>query len=314
MQSSYRFNFLLTALQQAGHVGLWAGMYVSGAYICFWQLAGAGPAGSWPALSAVVGVLLCATAVYAFDRVKLHDRLIDPADQTANPERYRFLGKYSLVVRSLAVVLIVLAMTFAYLASRWMPVLVALAVMGVVLYAPGPKGKYPRPKDLLIVKNLLVAIAVVMLAMIATALVGPLSHVHGEAFWKLAEVRIHAVLPAVFVLMIRVIADAALCDIDDTKSDLQHGTQTLSTRFGSARSFLIALIMRLVFGIMILTLIEAQLQVRLVFASVNMGSILMLVIRRKSAMKDYVDISLPVEAIISTLLLKALNAVLTVNY
>lgn len=297
-----RLSFLRAArhrpiLERLGHVGLWAGLYVTGAYVCFWQLSAAGMRGSWPHPAAVVSVLLAATAVYAVDRVKLFDTWLDPADPIAQPRRYGFLLQYTAHIRALAVVLLVMAMTVAYMASPWMPILVAMAIVGVVLYAPAGREKGWRIKDILGIKNLYVAGSVVALAIVATTLVGPLSRAHGDQFWSILHTRASPIVLAAIVLLVRVSLDAALCDIDDHEADRQSGTRTLANTLGVTRTLYLAVIGRVVLALCILALPVPAWSLRVGWCVAGVTSALSLVFLRRHSLRDWVDGVLMMEAV-----------------
>ncbi len=286
-----------------GHIGLWAGLYVIGAHVCFWQLAGAGPSGSWPPVLAIIAVAMAATAVYAIDRVKLHDKLIDPADLQAQPVRYAFLTRHSMSVRVLAFALLISAMLLAMQASHYLPIVIGLSLVGVVVYAPGPRKSLPRPKDLLGLKNLWVALGVVALTIVATALVGPLSKVEGEAFWTTARLRIIPILDAATLLLIRVIIDAAICDIDDSESDRTHGTRTLANTIGRRNTLWIAIAAKVLLAGLIVAVARSPASVRVAWAVVTVAFALLLIPMGKRSLRDWTDVSFVIEAMLVTVLM-----------
>jgi 4-hydroxybenzoate polyprenyltransferase len=244
-----------------------------------------------------MSVLLAATAVYAFDRVKLADHRIDPADLAAQPERYRFLVRHAGAVRRAAIVSLLIAIGLGYVASPWLPVVIGLSVVGVVVYAPGPRGRLPRPKDLFALKNIFVAGGVVGLTVIATVLIGPLSRAHGDAFWALAAGRAAPLADAALLLLIRVVIDAILCDIDDARTDRQHRTATLPGLIGPRRTLLACVIARLALAVMIILLARAPNWVTIAWATVSAASALVLLGRRGKPLRDVVDVSFAIEAL-----------------
>lgn len=288
-------------LRVPGHLGLWPGVYVTGAYVCFWQLAGAGetPA-AWPDPHMLLAVLLASIGVYAFDRVKLTNARIDPADVLAQPERYAFLTRYAGGVRAMAVVLIVNAVVIAHYASVLMPIVIATALLGVIVYAPGPRGTTPRLKDVLGVKNLYVALGVVALAAVATLLIGPLSRAHGDAFWRLLPARLDAVAVAGVLLLARVTIDAMICDIDDAASDAAHGTQTVPNVVGAGRAFQLGIAARIVLAGVIPLVARAPMWICVAWAVSGAVSALALVAVRHRALRDVVDAEFAIEALAVT--------------
>lgn len=284
-------------LLAAGHVGLWPGLYVASAYVCFWQLAGAGDPGAWPDLRMLVAVLMASVGVYAFDRVKLTSARIDPADIRAQPARYEFLIRHARRVRLVAITLIVLAMVVAEFASVLMPVAIATSLLGVIVYAPGPRGTRPRLKDVMGVKNLYVAAGVVGLAALATLLIGPLSRVHGDAFWRLLPARLDAVTVAGVLLLARVTIDAMLCDIDDAASDAAHGTQTLPNVLGANRAFRVGIALRIALACTIPLLARAPTWVGLAWGCAGAAGVLPLIATRRRSLRDAVDVEFALEAV-----------------
>jgi 4-hydroxybenzoate polyprenyltransferase len=281
-------------------------LYVAGAYVCFWQLAGAGACGSIPVWEAIVAVFLSATAVYAIDRVKLSDRLLDPADIAAQPVRYAFLTRYTYSIRIGVMVVLLVAMGLASVVSQLLAVVIGLSVLGVLLYAPGPRRSLPRPKDLLGVKNFLVAAGVVSLAIAATALFGPLSEAGDQRFWAVARQRVVPVSEATILLLLRVMIDAAICDVDDMQTDRRHGTQTLATLMGASGALTVLYVARIAAAGLIILLANTAMSVRIAWAGAGVLSAVVLYLRRGKPVRDPVDVAMGVEAIIVTLLLTAI--------
>lgn len=284
-------------VQSLGHLGLWAGVYVAGAYVCFWQLAGAGSCGSVPLWEAIVAIFLTATSVYAIDRVKLLDRLLDPADIAAQPDRYAFLTRHTHAIRIGVIVMLLFAMGLAAAVSRFLPVVIALSVIGVFAYAPGPRRNLPRPKDLLGLKNVFVAAGVVSLAVVATALLGPIGHADTSRFWQVLQERVTPVFEASILLMLRVMIDAAICDVDDVHTDRKHRTQTLATMIGASRALVVLCVSRIAIAGLILPLATVPLPVRIVWATAGVLSVVVLWSRRGKPLRDSVDIALGIEAV-----------------
>src|SRR4051794_14870771 len=88
----------------ASHLALWASLYVTGAVVCFGQVAGIGFAVALDQRHAVALAYAFSTAaaVYLLDRVKVRDRWLDPADREAHPNRHEFLARNAPKVRALA--------------------------------------------------------------------------------------------------------------------------------------------------------------------------------------------------------------------
>ncbi len=290
---------LRSLLDRLGHLGAWAGLYVTAAYVCFWQLSAAGPANSWPNPAALISVMLAATGVYAIDRVKIADRFLDPADFAAHPARYAFLRKHTLAVRGMAMVAVAMAMGVGAFASPLLPWLIALSVLGVIVYAPGPRGRLPRPKDLLLLKNVFVACGVVSLAVVATAMIGPISRAPHEAFWEVVRARLAPIADAAALLLLRVIVDAVVCDIDDVDADAAYGTHTLATAIGPGRTLAVAIAARFVVAGLILAVARAPSAVRVAWAVVSVAGAASLAIGpRGRPLKTRIDVGFVAEAVV----------------
>jgi 4-hydroxybenzoate polyprenyltransferase len=287
-------------IEYLGHFGLWAGLYVTGAYVFFWQLAAAGAPGSWPPVAAIVAVAVAATSVYAIDRIKLSDRLIDPADLAAQPDRYAFLTRNSRRIRSMAFAGVGVAAAVAWLASPLLSAVVLVSVVGVIVYAPGPRRSIPRPKDLLGLKNVWVGMGVVMLTIVATALLGPIGRAGPGEFWATVQARLLPVSEAAVLLLIRVILDAAICDIDDAETDRAHGTRTLANTIGRRRTLLVAVAVRVALCGAIILISPAMWSTRIAWAGAGTIAALGLLMLRDRDLRDTVDASFALEAIVAT--------------
>ncbi|MHC4908143.1 MAG: UbiA family prenyltransferase [Planctomycetota bacterium] len=201
-------------LAALGHLAVWAGLYVAACVALASLLLGDGVR-----VAAVLTAFVLAVSVYLADRVKLHDRLRNPADAEAHPAREAFMDAHAGTVRAAVWVLMAIAAGFA---SAVHPVAVALvpaAHLGVLVYASAPRRI--RPKDVLGVKNAMVAVCIVGLAF-------ALVHLGG---WPEVSMT-GAVLVAVAMTAV-VFVDAMLCDLEDAAADARHGTRTVPSVFGS---------------------------------------------------------------------------------
>lgn len=216
-----------------GHLGAWAGLYALAAFICFSQLGGIPGGAPLPRWDAMLCALLTATGVYSLDRVKLLSRWLDPADLAAQPERYRFLVPRTAMVRVIAAVLLILAASLGYRIHPFAGILVCLAAIGTVAYAPRPRRTFARVKDRVWLKNAYVAVGMAGFA-------GLLSVVsNGSEPWKepveQAQHTWSVFVLTFVVLALRIFFDAALCDIDDEPTDRAFRTSTFATAWGSMR-------------------------------------------------------------------------------
>lgn len=215
-----------TAAERLGHVAVWAGLYVCAALGTLAVLAGMA---GFPRTGADAIALLVALglgmSVYIVDRVKVADRLLDPADRQAHPSRHDFVVRRRAWLRPLAAMLGAGAAIGACLLHPALPLVVAGAYAGALIYAglpARPTRSIRRVKDMLIVKNLAVAASITALAtalLLAARPVAPDGGAVGAAIRALG-------VPGVILCAI-VFADAALCDLDDLAADRRFGTRTI---------------------------------------------------------------------------------------
>lgn len=230
-------------LHAASHLALWAGLYVVGAVSYVNQVSGMQSGGRGRTALSLVFAGLTAAAVYLLDRVKLRDRWLDPADDASHPARHRFLAARTRRVRWLAAVLLVAGIACGAAVSPVLPVLGVFAVAGVSLYAGRPRHHRPRVKDVLLLKNLYVAAGIAAFALVVGVCAAPMRvWWPWEGFLRMYGLGLSL---AGLTLAVRVVADAALCDIDDETADREFGTDTLPTRLGRQRAWAVAMGMRL---------------------------------------------------------------------
>ncbi len=299
-------------VERVGYLSLWAGLYVTGAVVCFVQTSGLAAKVPVRAAGTVVAFSLClATAVYLLDRVKLRDAWLDHADAEAHPRRYLFLARRSGGVRLLIVILLTAAVWLAG-AHGWAGALTVLAaVAGVLAYAARPRGRHARPKDVLLVKNLYIAGGITGFAVV----VGSASAMPDVSFGSVAELAASHGGRFVFagmLLLVRVFADAVLCDLDDQAADARFGTRTLPGRVGRRRAWDVAMGMRLVLAAVLATaaalpesLHHLPRATLLLWACTTAGSSLLMRRVSPAHVRDWVDIRLAVEAAVVTLALQA---------
>lgn len=206
----------------ASHFALPPALYAVGLLIGVWHLAGHG---LFPPARTMVYVGAAALSVYLFDRVKLPGVPMDETDRTAHPARWAFLSQRVGLVRTFAFVAMAGAIAAGAVSGPLLAVLPALGIAAIWVYA-GRRRTGKRPKDLFVVKNLMIALGL-------TVLVGACAVVDGDASWHLA-----IVCGWVFVV---VAADAALCDLDDLEADRTRGTRTLPVVAGRGATWRVAL-------------------------------------------------------------------------
>ncbi len=296
------------ALRAAAHLAVWAGAYVASAVVCFTQTAGLEAV---PNARTLTFAFCTAAGVYLLDRVKARDAWLDPADEAAHPNRYHFLAAHAAPVRTLMVFLLCAATVLGSTLRHDLPWLGTLtpsaAALAVLVYAARPRRTRPRPKDVLLVKNLYVAAGITGFAAataIATTTPAPL---------RISELRSHAawIIAAAIHLLVRVAADAVLCDLDDHAADLAYGTRTLPGTLGHARAWNTALAARLVIAAALAALAlihSAPREPLLVWSVVTALSSLALRLAAPTRVRDWVDARFLIEAAVATMVLWVLHA------
>lgn len=285
------------------HLAVTPALYTLGAAACTEQLAGLHRLITGRTAALAAGVVLCtACSAYLLDRVKLTDRWLDPADQEAHPLRFGFIARYSGRLRAASLAMLLSAAWLALALAPWGPALPAIAAVGVVLYAPRPKGRRPRPKDMILLKNAYAAVGIAAFAaIVALAASDPgadLPELLGVARAHAAGLAVSAAFVAV-----RVVADAALCDLDDEHADRRFGTGTLPIRLGRDRAWALAMWTRIGSSALLALIPAVPFAARLAWAGVTIVSSLGLRIASPSRVRDWVDLRFAAEAAAVGLLL-----------
>ncbi len=280
-----------TPHQLASYLALYPGLYVAAALARFLELSM--PHTSHLPLIPLLFVALTTTGIYLLDRVKLHNRLLDPADQAAEPHRFAFLHRHLNVLRLLSAALLISAAFIGRCFSPLAPIAVACSAAGVILYAPGPRQNRPRPKDIFILKNLYTATGLTTLV-VATAIASTPT---------LSFLNLLPTLIAAIALFLRMILDALFCDIDDTESDSQYGTQTHATRLGPAKARNLALAAQLALILVTAAATPIPQVPRLIWAATSLASWGALLLYHPAKLREFIDLRLPAEATIATILL-----------
>jgi 4-hydroxybenzoate polyprenyltransferase len=289
----------LKVLSAAGHLAVWAGLYVAAAVVCFGQLIGGPEFGGGRLPWGVIGLAWAtATAVYLLDRVKLRDAWLDPADREAHPGRFAFLAGRARGVRLAAAVLLIVS---AAAASRLHPLgpLVALAaVLGVLAYAGRPRRGRARIKDVLLLKNAFVAAGIAGFAGLMVIGGGVGGAGPGLPDRVVGFVRGHwaLLLLAASHVALRVFADAVLCDIDDEHSDRRYETATLPTLLGGERAWVIAAAIRLGLAATLLLWPAGDRWAQLLWAGTTAVSTVGLWLWHPRSVRDPVDARFALEA------------------
>lgn len=290
-------------LHGAAHLALWAGLYVTSAVVFIAQLTGWDTTVPLRARLLAAAFALCtASGVYLLDRVKLCDRWLDPADAQAHPERFKFLSLRTVWVRSWMTVLLIAATWLGRSLHPWAFAVPPLAAAGVIVYAGRPRNKRPRVKDVLVLKNVYVAIGIAGFA-VMVALIAAHPDMDLPSLENLVKQQACPMALAAILLAVRVFADAVLCDLDDEDADRAHGTSTLPTSLGRQHAWNIALFIRLGLAAALIVLPVFSLHTRWAWATVTVVSSLGLRIIKPIAVRDWVDARFAGESVLVTALL-----------
>lgn len=289
-------------LRTMGHIGVWAGLYVTAAFVFVAHVAGAAPSGlvRWEAL---VGVLCIATGAYALDRVKLRNAWIDPADRTGQPDRYEFLVPRASRVRALALVLLAAGGTVGSRVSPWAPVAAAAALLGVTAYAPRPRTGRPRLKDRAWIKNTYIATGIAGFAMLATT-----AATGAWGSWEGFASHAWGLVAAGALVGLRAGVDAALCDVDDEHADRRFGTSTLATAMGGRWVWRMARPARLLIIGGILGANVCPWRARMVWSAVTACGLAAMRLGAPSSLRDWVDVRFIAESALASAALAAWDA------
>ena len=209
-------NSLVDAI---GHLALWAGCYAAGCVI-YVSVAVGVPVD----FRTVLIALLAAVGTYLLDRVGPMPGWPDRADVAAVPERVRFLRRRMPMPRVLAAACLMVSWLLAFDLGSIPRLIVPGAVMAMWIYAHVPQRR--RPKDVLVVKNLIVAGGLVAMSLVLVAAVSTAS----------ASSLAIAGLALLFVTC----SGAMLCDLDDCRGDARRGTLTIPILVGTKLTWWIA--------------------------------------------------------------------------
>ena len=275
----------------ASYLAVWPGLYVAASVLYVQHVVGWATEGIvWRLLAFA---LAAAMGVYLLDRVKFRGAWLDPADEAAHPGRYIFIARHAGAVRAFALLLFVVAGVLGWGLSPWLAGMLPAAALGVFAYAGRPRRHRARIKDVLLLKNLFVGAAItgfgVMLSLMPAA---------GGSVERLIELaRDHAagLVAAAATLLLRVFADAALCDLDDEASDREHGTVTLPTVMGRRPAWLTAMTLRLIAAAALWLTAGGQAAPR-AWAVVTVASTVGLWLYQPARLRDLVDGRFALEA------------------
>lgn len=281
--------------ERLGHLAVWLGFYVCGAFVLLHLLLRRDPA-HWPDPRVLIAAWCTGVGVYLLDRVKLADRLLDPSDAASHPSRYRFLAARSGLVRATAVVLGAIGVVSGGSVHPALAAVVPLAFVGVWLYAGVrvlPDGRRRRRvKDVLIVKNLAVGGSIT--AFVFVLVLADAAHANGTGLREeLVRDPIRTAWAAVF-LAGHVFLDAVLCDVDDRRADARFGTHTIATRAGVFGAWWTAIVGN---GVLLIAALglrwRLELPESLRFGALMLATLVGLRLWRPTRVRDLVDLRLP---------------------
>lgn len=281
------------------HLALWPGLYIVSAVVYVANLAPPAGDGATTAVHehakwwwCLLFTFLTGVGTYLLDRVKLRDAWLDPADEHAHPSRYAFIAKHSSAVRVGALACLLGATTIAWFqaSQRWLLAIPLASALGVVAYAAKPRRIRPRLKDLLVLKNAYVA--------------GGIAAFAGVVVWCWFHAGVSALASAWpsfafagLTLIVRVFADAVLCDLDDEAADRRFGTQTFPTTLGYRSAWNGAMALRLCVALALVLTPIGDRRMRLAWAIATAASSLALRVFRPARVRDWVDARFAIEGL-----------------
>jgi len=279
------------AFAAAGHLAVWVGFYFAAAYASAAFLLGKAVQ-----INALFAAFCAGVGLYLLDRLKLHDGLLDPADLAADKQRHGFLRSRSRALRVTAWCVLALGTVLVVSIRPADAVLPLVGILGVLSYSHAPKSRR-RPKDVLLLKNLMPGVAIGGLGVILAAQ-SPALAAHSAGRDR------SLVALAVFVVLVLVVAaDAMLCDLDDVAADRSARTATVPVQRGAAATWNIALAMHTCAGALAIgigvrqsVLVEAA-----AWTAANLGLTVLLRLIRPARIRDLVDLKLPAATLIAVL-------------
>ncbi|MCA9290871.1 MAG: hypothetical protein KDA25_07070 [Phycisphaerales bacterium] len=267
---------LRAAFDRAGFLAVWIALYSAAAVVVAARLLDR-PLDA----RAVATAFLLTMSVYLLDRVKPADRYDDPADAAAHPARHAFVRRHRHALRVAVVVLALAAAGVGWLVHPLAPLGVVVAHAGMLAYGTG--ARRPRPKDRLVLKNLIVGAGLAAMALgLVTA-------------WPPIVANLGADVAVGGMLALIVFADAMLCDLDDAAADAAYGTRTVPNVADVATTWRAAM---LVHAVAAAILVAAGLtgligrRVALVFAATTVLTTVGLRLARPGAVRDWADVRL----------------------
>jgi 4-hydroxybenzoate polyprenyltransferase len=287
-------------ISSCSHLALWASLYVTGAVVCFGQLSGLGVFSgviTFRSTMCLAFAFVTAATVYLLDRVKLRSSWLDPADEAAHPDRFGFLARHATAARLLALLLGVLSMALGIRITPAAPLLTLGACAGVVAYAGRPRRVRARIKDVFLLKNAFVGAGITGFAVLVAVCAAGGGRSLGSALALLGD-NVWAVAFAAGQLLLRVFADAAVCDLDDEHADRSYRTATLPTQLGRFKAWNIAAGIRIVLGLRLLLIPIGPGSARMAWGVVTIASTIALRAWNPRRVREAVDARLALEALI----------------
>lgn len=274
-------------------LAVWPTLYVLSCFGVVILLAAPGPLEGARIAAAGGFVAATAAAAYLLDRVKVRDAWLDPADAVGQGGRFAFIARHAAPLRLTVIILVCIGTALAGWLSPWLVAAPLLAVIGVWMYAGRPRRVHGRPKDLLYIKTLYTSAGITGFSLlVAFTAVNP----RGLRAW-VEEVGLHTMLWVIpgLALLVRVVADAVLCDIEDVESDRMHGTETVPVRWGTRRAWRIAMALRGVSVAVLLCAVQFPVLARVTWATTMCTSSIVLYGTRPAWLREWVDAGLAIE-------------------
>lgn len=271
-------------LEALGHLAVWAGCYAVGCVLFV-----AAICGEPLPMRGMLVAFLATTGTYLLDRVGIGSGLPDRADVASQPRRVHFLRRTIPAVRPMALGLLVAALALIASAGLLAALVVPASLVGMLLYGHTPSQR--RLKDVLLIKNLAVAVSLAAMALVLGTL-------------DASTVSKSALGVAGGALLLHVMAAAMLCDIDDQHADARCGTKTIPNRFGPKATWFLADVFAIMAGGLIWFSGDLGWTQGRVWplAVVPTAAVLLMHLAKPMRVRHLVDISFPVAVVIAVLL------------
>jgi len=281
-RSSFPWPSVTEVFLGAGYFAVWPAAYAGGAALLIAQLSRQGISGT-----ALLGVASTALAVYLVDRIH-PEWWRGEFSASTHPDREQTLQRYLLLALGLLTGSMLLAIWALSSVHPWLSLLPPLGAAATLVYArTGASGH--RVKDVLFVKNIVVALGV---CSFASSVIATQTVVRG-GFASPSD--LSALITAGLILLGFVSVDALLCDIPDRGADRIRGTRSAPVVFGTRASWRIAQIATMALSALTIGLGAAgvvRLSVAIVLSAALAGSVFALRHAPTLLLRDLIDMGL----------------------